>query len=61
MYCQLITGYRLEFFKKRWFVEPAVALKYWPINTNRPHAFKDIDRGTPGYIFEPSLHFGFRF
>ena len=61
LYCQLIVGYRFECFDKRWYIEPAWALKYWPVNTNVPQSFKDIDRGTPGTIFEPSLCFGFRF
>jgi hypothetical protein len=61
LYCQLMTGYRFEFFNKRWFIEPAYSLKYWPINTNVPKSFADIDEGTPKYIFEPSLNIGFRF
>jgi len=61
LYCQFIAGYRFEFFNKRWFIEPAYALKYWPVNTNVPKSFADIDSGTPEYIFEPSLNFGFKF
>ncbi|MFT5877479.1 MAG: hypothetical protein ACJAZ3_001953 [Sphingobacteriales bacterium] len=61
LYLQAITGYRFEFFKKRWYVEPALALKYWPIDTNYPTNFAEIEKGTPKYIFEPSLNFGFKF
>jgi hypothetical protein len=61
LYLQFIVGYRLEFFKKRMFVEPAFALKYWPVNTNFPASFAAIEKGTPKYKFEPGLHFGFRF
>jgi len=61
LYLQLAAGYRFEFFKKRWYVEPAYAIKYWPVNTNVPEDFKKIDEGTPKYIFEPSLNFGFKF
>ena len=61
LYCQLMVGYRLELFNQRWFIEPAYSLKYWPINTNVPKSFADIDEGTPGHIFEPSLNFGFTF
>ncbi len=61
LYLQLIAGYRFEFFKKRWYVEPAIALKYWPIDTNFPSDFAEIEKGTPKYIFEPSLNFGFKF
>jgi len=61
LYLQLILGYRFEFFNKRWFIEPAYAIKYWPVNTNLPSDFAVIEKGTPKYIFEPSLNFGFKF
>lgn len=61
LYLQLVAGYRFEFFKRRWYVEPAFALKYWPIDTNYPTDFAIIEKGTPKYIFEPSLNFGFKF
>lgn len=61
LYLQLIMGYRIEFFKKRIFVEPAIALKYWPVNTNFPSSFAAIESGKPKYKFEPGLNFGFTF
>ncbi len=61
LYLQFIVGYRFEFFKKRVFVEPAYALKYWPVNTNFPESFLEIENGAPKYKFEPALNFGFRF
>lgn len=61
LYLQFIAGYRFEFFKKRMFVEPAIALKYWPVNTNFPDSFSAIEKGAPKYKFEPALNFGFRF
>lgn len=61
LYTQLITGYRFEFFKERFYIEPAIALKYWPVNTNTPTEFTQIDAGTPEHIFEPSLNIGIRF
>jgi len=61
LYLQFILGYRFEFFKKRLFVEPAYALKYWPVNTNFPASFAAIESGAHKYRFEPSLNFGFRF
>jgi hypothetical protein len=61
LYLQFILGYRFEFFKKRLFIEPAYALKYWPVNTNFPESFADIENGAPKYKFEPGLNFGFRF
>ena len=61
LYLQLIAGYRFEFFKKRLYVEPAYALKYWPIDTNFPSDFAKSEEGKPKYIFELSLNFGFKF
>jgi hypothetical protein len=61
LYLQLIAGYRFEFFKKRFYVEPAYALKYWPVDTNFPTDFAEIEEGAPKYTFEPSLNFGFKF
>jgi hypothetical protein len=61
LYLQFIAGYRFEFFNKRMFIEPAIALKYWPVNTNFPASFSAIEQGAPKYKFEPALNFGFRF
>ncbi len=62
LYLQSRVGYRVELFKHRWFLEPSVAFNYWPVNTNFPEAFQEIEDGNPNYfLFEPGLHFGFRF
>ncbi len=61
LYLQFVLGYRFEFFEKSFYVEPALALKYWPVNTNFPKSFADIEQGKPKHIFEPSLNFGYRF
>lgn len=61
LYLQFILGYRFEFFKKRVFVEPGLALKYWPVNTNVPASFAAIENGTQKFKFEPAANFGFRF
>ena len=61
LYLQFILGYRFEFLRKRIFIEPAYALKYWPVNTNFPSSFAAIEKGAPKYKFEPCLNFGFWF
>ena len=61
LYLKVLIGYRFEFFNKRFFIEPAYGIKYWPVNTNLPAAFSEIEKGYNNYYFEPSLHFGFRF
>ncbi len=61
LYLQGIAGYRFEFCIKRLFVEPAIAIKYWPVNTNFPDSFAAIESGKPKYKFEPGANFGFKF
>ncbi len=62
LFLQLRVGYRFEFLDDRWFIEPSVAFNYWPVNTNFPEAFENVEEGAPNYyLFEPGLHFGFRF
>ena len=62
LYLQLRLGYRFEFFNKRVFLEPSVVCNYWPVNTNVPPAFAEVDNGTPNYfLFEPGLSIGFKF
>ncbi len=55
-------GYHFQFFKNRFFIEPSVAMTHWPINTNVPESFNKIENKWPNYfLFEPGLHFGFKF
>ncbi len=55
-------GYQFQFFKNRFFIEPSVAMTHWPINTNVPESFAKIEDKWPKYLlFEPGLHFGFKF
>lgn len=61
LYLQLVAGYRFEFVNKRFYVEPAFAFKYWPVDTNFPDEFAQVEEGAPNYIFEPSLNVGFKF
>ena len=62
LYLQLRLGYRFEFFNKRVFLEPSLVCNYWPVNTNMPASFKEIESGAPNYfLFEPGLNLGFKF
>ena len=61
LYLQSRIGYRFELLDHRWFLEPSVAFNYWPINTNFPDGFEEIEAGEPNYfLFEPGLHFGYK-
>ena len=62
VFTTLRTGYQVNLFSNRWFIEPSVAATAWPINTNVPASFAALDRKWNKYfLFEPGLHFGRRF
>jgi hypothetical protein len=62
LYLQSRLGYRVELFKKRFFIEPSVAENYWPVNTHFPANFLEVEKGKPNfYLCEPGLNFGFKF
>jgi hypothetical protein len=62
LYLQLRGGYRFEFLKDRWFIEPFITCNYWPVNTNFPQTFEDVEGDAANYfLFEPGLNFGFKF
>lgn len=55
-------GYHFSLFNDRFFIEPNLALTYWPVNTGLPESFREKDRKWPNTFFpEPGLHFGFTF
>lgn len=56
------VGYQFRFFKNRFFIEPSVAMTFWPINTNLPESFQVEEDKWPSYfLWEPGLHFGINF
>ena len=62
LYLQFRLGYRWEIFDHRFFLEPALSFNYWPINTNFPDNFQQIEDNWPDYfLFEPHLNFGINF
>ncbi len=62
LWLQLRVGYRFEFFKKRFYVEPSVAFNCWPVNTNLPDDFATVEDDWPSYfLLEPGFHFGVNF
>jgi hypothetical protein len=61
LYVQGTVGYRLEFFKHRWFIDPAFGITLWPVNTNFPDDFAAVESGKPKYKLEPRANFGYRF
>jgi hypothetical protein len=55
-------GYHISFFKNRLFIEPQIHCQYWPIDTNIPQGFKEIESKWNNYfLFEPNLYVGVNF
>ncbi len=55
-------GYHFQFFKNRFFIEPSISMTHWPIKTNVPESFANLEDNWPNYfLFEPGLHFGVKF
>ena len=55
-------GYQFRFFKNRFFLEPSVAMTFWPINTGLPESFQiEENKWNKYFLGEPGLHFGFNF
>lgn len=55
-------GYQIRLFKNRAFLEPSIAVTFWPINTNLPDSFQvKEDQFSKYFLGEPGLHFGFNF
>jgi len=62
LYTSYHLGYHKSFFKDRIYIEPQIHCQYWPVNTNVPQAFKDIDDEWNDYfLFEPNLYIGVNF
>jgi hypothetical protein len=55
-------GYHFQLLKNRFFIEPSVAITHWPVKTNVPESFAEMEDKWPKYfLFEPGLHFGINF
>lgn len=55
-------GYHFELLNNRFFIEPGIAITNWPINTNVPATFAELESKWPNYfLLEPGLHFGVKF
>jgi hypothetical protein len=61
LYLNFHLGYQFKFFKNRFFFEPAIGCSYWPVRSNVPASFKEVEKKWPNYFIQPGLHFGFNF
>jgi hypothetical protein len=56
------AGYHFKLFKKRFFIEPSIAITHRPYHSEMPDSFKQFDDKWSKFFFgEPGLHFGFNF
>ena len=62
LYTSYHLGYHISLFKGRMFLEPQIHCQYWPIDTNTPQSFKEIDNEWNNFfLFEPNLYIGVNF
>ena len=62
LYTSWHVGYLIPMFKNRIFIEPQVHCNYWPIDTNTPLSFKEMDDKWNNYfLFEPNFYIGINF
>lgn len=62
LFNSLRIGYQFQFFNNKFFIEPSIAMTFWPINTNLPESFQRQENKWNRYFLgEPGLHFGIRF
>jgi hypothetical protein len=62
LYTSYHLGYHIPLFKGRMYIEPQIHCQYWPIDTNTPQTFKEIDDKWNNYfLFEPNLYIGVKF
>lgn len=62
LYTSYHLGYHILLFKGKIFLEPQIHCQYWPIDTNTPESFKELDNKWKNYfLFEPNLYIGVKF
>lgn len=54
-------GYHISLASGAFFLEPSLAMTFWPINTKLPSSFQTQEDKWPSYAFEPGLHVGYVF
>lgn len=62
LYTSYHIGYHIPFLKGRLFVEPQIHCQYWPIDTDIPEAFKELDdKWRTYFLLEPNIYIGVKF
>jgi hypothetical protein len=55
------SGVHIPVGESGFFIEPSLAMTWWPINTGLPPGFQQKEDQWPSIAFEPGLHVGFVF
>ena len=56
------VGYRVKFFKARFFIDPSIAITHRPYQSKMPDSFQQVDDRWPRFFYgQPGLHFGYTF
>jgi hypothetical protein len=62
LYTSYHLGYHIPLFKNRFYIEPQVHCNYWPINSDGPQEFDEVEKRWNNYfLFEPNLYIGVKF
>lgn len=62
LFLRLRAGYHFDVWKDLFFIEPGIAFNTWPLETNVPDRFSQIDNPWPKYfLWEPNLIIGVSF
>ena len=62
LYTSYHLGYHIPLFNNRMYLEPQIHCNYWPIDTNTPPTFQEIDNKWNNYfLFEPNIYIGINF
>ena len=62
LYTTYHVGYRIQFLGDRLFVEPQVHFNYWPLDSDGPKGFAEVeDRWNNYFLFEPNVYIGVKF
>jgi len=62
LYTSYHVGYQVQFLGGRLFVEPQVHFNYWPLDSEGPKGFAEVeDRWNNYFLFEPNLYIGVKF
>jgi hypothetical protein len=62
LYTSYHLGYHISLFQDRVYLDPQIHCQYWPIDTNVPQSFKEVDEQWNNYLlFEPNMYLGVNF